>query len=136
MTPQSQRTKLVKSFDKTKLQGIHIHCPEGSIRKDGPSAGTAITVALYSLLNNKKIKHNLAITGEMSLQGKVTIIGGLELKILGGIKAGIKHFLFPKQNLKDYNKIIEKYEGKDVIPDDVIFRSVETIEEVLKLVFV
>ena len=136
LTPQSQRTKLVKSFDKTKLQGIHIHCPEGSIRKDGPSAGTAITVALYSLLNNKKIKHNLAITGEMSLQGKVTIIGGLELKILGGIKAGIKHFLFPKQNLKDYNKIIEKYEGKDVIPDDVTFRSVETIEEVLKLVFV
>ena len=72
----------------------------------------------------------------MSLQGKVTIIGGLELKILGGIKAGIKHFLFPKQNEKDYNKIIEKYKDKNVIPEDITFKSVETIEEVLKLVFV
>ena len=136
LTPQKQRTKLIKNFDKTKLQGIHIHCPEGSIKKDGPSAGTAITIALFSLLNNKKIKHNLAITGEMSLQGKVTIIGGLELKILGGIKAGIKHFLFPKQNLKDYNKILEKYKDKDVIPEDITFKCIETIEEVLKLVFV
>lgn len=136
LTAQKKRAKLIKDFDKSKLQGIHIHCPEGAIKKDGPSAGTAITIALYSLLNNKKIKHNLAITGEMSLQGKVTIIGGLELKILGGIKAGIKHFLFPKQNLKDYNKFYEKYKDKDVIPEDVIFTSVETIEEVLKLVFV
>lgn len=136
LTSSKTRNKLIKSFEKDKLQGIHIHCPEGAIKKDGPSAGTAITVALYSLLNNKKIKHNLAITGEMSLQGKVTIIGGLELKILGGIKAGIKHFLFPKQNEKDYNKIIEKYKDKDVIPEDITFKSVETIEEVLKLVFV
>ena len=84
LTPQKTKTKLLKDFEKTKLQGIHIHCPEGSIPKDGPSAGTAITIAIYSLLNKKKIKNDIAITGEINLQGKVTIIGGLHLKILGG----------------------------------------------------
>ena len=76
---------LLKKCEESKMQGIHIHVPEGATPKDGPSAGTAITVALYSLLTNKKIKHDVAITGEMCLQGKVTAIGGLDLKILGGI---------------------------------------------------
>ena len=80
LTDKKTKEKLLKSFDKTKLQGIHIHCPEGAVPKDGPSAGTAITVAIYSLLNNKPIKNKLAITGEMNLQEKVTAIGGLEFK--------------------------------------------------------
>ena len=127
---------LVKQFDETKCQGIHIHCPEGATPKDGPSAGTAITTVIYSLLSNRRINNKVAITGEMDLRGNVTIIGGLDLKILGGIAAGVKKFLFPKQNEKDYKKLREKYKDNESIFDGIEFHPVEKIEEVLDLVFV
>ena len=136
LTSKAKKTKLVKDFEKTKLQGIHIHCPEGAVPKDGPSAGTAITTAIYSLLNNKIIKKDVAITGEINLQGRVTAIGGLELKILGGMRAGVKTFIFPEENLKDHKKFMEKYEPKNIIPDDIKFISVSNIQQVLKIVFV
>jgi ATP-dependent Lon protease len=88
---------LLKTFKETLCQGIHVHCPEGSISKDGPSAGVAITIAIYSLLNNIPILNDVAITGEIDLQGNITAIGGLENKILGGIRSGIKTFLYPKE---------------------------------------
>jgi len=116
------------------LNGIHIHCPEGSTPKDGPSAGTAITTAIYSLLNNKKIKYNIAITGEICLNGNVTEIGGLDLKILGAIKAGVKEVLFPTENMKDYNDFIEKYKDSKLL-QDIKFHPVKTINEVFELVF-
>ena len=125
---------LVKSFEETKLQGMHIHVPAGSTPKEGPSAGTAITIALYSLLTNKKIKNTIAITGEICLQGNVTAIGGLDLKILGGIRANVKEFIFPKENDKDFQELMEKYKDSDIF-DDITFHSVETIDEVLELVF-
>jgi len=136
LTDKKTQDTLCKSFQKTKLQGIHIHCPEGATPKDGPSAGTAITVTIYSLLNNKKIKKDIAITGEINLQGKVSAIGGLELKILGGIKAGVKTFIYPEENIKDYNKFVEKYKDKDVYDDSITFIASNDIKEVLKLVFV
>ena len=117
------------------INGIHIHCPEGATPKDGPSAGTAITVAIYSLINNLPIPYNIAITGEITLDGKVTEIGGLDLKILGGIVSGIKTFIFPTENLKDYNDFINKYKETNEIPKDVTFINVSTIEEVLQIVF-
>tara|TARA_B100000900_G_scaffold416238_1_gene450440 strand:- start:8646 stop:11942 length:3297 start_codon:yes stop_codon:yes gene_type:complete len=135
LTDKKNQKSLCKEFEKTKLQGIHIHCPEGAVPKDGPSAGTAITIAIYSLLNKKIIKKNVAITGEINLQGKVSAIGGLDLKILGGIKAGVKTFIFPEDNKKDYNKFIEKYQDKNTIPDDVTFTSVKNIKDVLNMVF-
>ena len=92
--------KTLMKRKETSNQGIHIHCPEGSVPKDGPSAGTAITVALFSLFTNKKIKHDFAITGEISLQGNVTEIGGLDLKIIGGIQGGVKSFIYPEKNKK------------------------------------
>jgi ATP-dependent Lon protease len=118
----------------TKENGIHIHCPEGATPKDGPSAGTAITTVLYSLLNNKPIKNNVAITGEIILDGKVTEIGGLDLKILGGIKAGVKIFLYPKENEKDYDTFMEKYKDDEIICG-ISFYSIETIEEAFSLAF-
>ena len=136
LTDKKTQNKLSKHFDKTKLQGIHIHCPEGSVPKDGPSAGTAITVSIFSLLNKKKIKNNIAITGEINLQGKVSAIGGLELKILGGLKAGIKTFIYPDENQKDYLKFIEKYKNKNIISDDITFINVSDIKTVLNNVFV
>ena len=123
-----------KKFDETKMQGIHIHCPEGAVPKDGPSAGTAITCVLYSLLTNKKIKNTTAITGEINLQGYVTAIGGLDLKILGGIRGGVKQFIYPKENQKDYNKFIEKYGEKDFV-EGIQFHPVENIHQVLDLIF-
>lgn len=114
--------------------GIHIHCPDGSTPKDGPSAGTAITTALYSLFNNKKIKNTIAITGEITLDGNITAIGGLDLKILGGIKAGVKEFLYPKENEKDFNSFMEKYKD-DELTKDIVFHSVDHIDEVFDKVF-
>ena len=134
LTPDNRKTELLESFEKNKLQGIHIHCPEGAVPKDGPSAGTAITVTLFSLLNNKKIKHKLAITGEINLQGRVTAIGGLDLKILGGIRAGVKTFVFPEENDKSFKLFWEKYKEKEYLKD-ITFIKVDNIHEVLKIVF-
>ncbi len=135
LTSQKTREKLVKNFEKNKLQGLHIHCPEGAVPKDGPSAGTAITVAMFSLFNSKKIKNTIAITGEINLQGNVTAIGGLELKILGGIRAGVTEFIYPNENQKDFDDIMEKYKEKTYF-DGIKFHNVSNINEVLKLVFV
>jgi endopeptidase La len=112
-------------------KGIHIHCPEGAVPKDGPSAGAAITTAIYSLLNNVKIKHDIAMTGEISLDGTITEIGGLDLKILGGIRAGVKQFIFPRENLKDFQKFSEKC--KDKI-EHIQFHPVSCLDEVFNII--
>ena len=135
LTPQKTKDALLKQFEITKMQSIQIHCPDGSTPKNGPSAGTAITVCLYSLLNNKKIKNTMAITGEITLQGLVTKIGGLKLKILGGIRAGITEFIFPYENERDFNIFMEEYKLKPCI-QNIKFHKVKTIEEVLNIVFV
>ena len=126
------KTKLQKDHDTNKSRGIHIHCPEGAVSKDGPSAGTAITLAIYSLLNNKKINKEVAITGEIDLLGNVTAIGGLEDKILGGIRAGVKKFIFPKENEREYKEFCEKNRNYDTIE----FIMVEKVEETFKHIFV
>jgi len=135
LLPKTKRETLKKSFIKDFMQGLHIHVPEGATPKDGPSAGTAITVVMYSLFSGHKIKNDVAITGEICLQGKVTAIGGLNLKILGGIKAGVKHFLYPKENQKDFDDFYEKYENKSIF-EDIVFDPVENIDQVLKLVLI
>jgi endopeptidase La len=112
--------------------GIHIHCPDGSTPKDGPSAGTCITTAIYSLLNNLPIRNTVAITGEINLQGAVSMIGGLQLKILGAIKAGVKELMYPAENQKDFAKFIKKYEAYAC---GVVFHPVRTIEDVFSVLF-
>jgi ATP-dependent Lon protease len=135
LTDKSIKKQLKEEYSSDKnINGIHIHCPDNATPKDGPSAGTAITTAIYSLLNNKKIKYNIAITGEICLNGNVTEIGGLDLKILGAIKAGVKEVIFPKENSKDYDNFIEKYKDTPLL-QDIKFHSVNTIYEVFDLVF-
>lgn len=112
--------------------GIHIHVPEGATKKDGPSAGTAITVATFSLLTNRPIRHDIAITGEICLSGYVTAIGGLEQKILGGIKAGVKTFLFPSENDKDFKKFNDSYNEKGVL-DGIEFHQINNIQQAIEL---
>jgi len=126
--------KVKKKILGSNLGGVHIHCPEGSVPKDGPSAGTAITVAIYSLFMKKEIPNHIGITGEINLSGMVTQIGGLELKILGGIRGGITKFIFPLQNKKDFNKINEKYKDTDKFKD-ITFKMVENINDVVKEIF-
>jgi ATP-dependent Lon protease len=121
----------LKTLWKNNNQGIHIHCPEGATPKDGPSAGAAITIAIFSLLNGIKIDHKVGITGEISLDGKVTQIGGLELKILGGIRAGITEFIFPEENINDFKAIKQKHCEK---MKDIKFNSVSDIDEVFNII--
>ena len=113
--------------------GIHVHCPEGGTPKDGPSAGTALTVLFYSLYMNKKIRNDIAITGEISLQGKVLEIGGLEEKLQGAKKAGIKTALIPKDNVKDLIRINER--NPLLIDKNFKVIDVETINQVFEHVF-
>jgi ATP-dependent Lon protease len=124
----------IREKHSTILSGVHIHCPEGAVHKDGPSAGAAITTTIYSLFNDLKIKHNIAITGEISLDGFITEIGGLDLKILGAIKAGVKEILFPVENKKDYDKFFDKYKDDELIKG-IKFYPVSQIQEVFEIVF-
>jgi len=130
LTPNERKTELLEEMAKTKNQGIHIHCPEGGIKKDGPSGGCCITVAIYSLFNKKPIKNDVAITGEIDLHGNITAIGGLEYKILGGIKSGVVHFLFPEENQEDYMDILEKYSDQELFTD-IEFTMISKINDVI-----
>lgn len=112
--------------------GIHIHCPSGATPKDGPSAGTAITLAIISLLTSKKIKHNYAITGEIDLNGNVLKIGGLESKLNGAKRAGVNVVLCPKENQFD----IEKIRKKNMLEDDSFkIILVKNIKDCMKLMY-
>lgn len=105
---------------------IHIHVPEGAVPKDGPSAGITITTALASLLTNKKVPGNIAMTGEVSLRGNVMPIGGLKEKLMAAERAGVKKAFIPKDNIEDLKDIPEEIKEKiEVIP-------VTTVKEVLK----
>ena len=115
------------------VYGIHIHCPDISTKKDGPSATTAFTVLIYSLLNDIKIKSYFGITGETHFGLLLTEIGGLQDKIINSIKSGIKEFIFPKENVKDFEKIMEKYKDNKII-DGIIFHSIEHINDVFDLI--
>jgi hypothetical protein len=132
LTSESNKTLHIEK-NKISCYGVHIHCPDCSTQKNGPSALAAVTVVIYSLLNNIKIKNNFAVTGEMNMEGDIMEIGGLELKILGGIKSGIKEFIFPIDNKIDYENFIEKYKNNNLIKD-IKFHSVTTIQEIFILI--
>ena len=105
---------------------IHIHVPEGAIPKDGPSAGVTIVTALTSCLSKKPVDPNVAMTGEITLQGKVLKIGGLKAKILAAHRSGIKKVIIPKENEKDLEEIPQR------IKDEIEVITVENVAEVLK----
>jgi ATP-dependent Lon protease len=121
-----------KLSNDNKNSGIHIHCTSGGVGKEGPSAGTAVTAAIFSLFNDKPIRRDVAITGEIDLLGNVTAIGGLEYKISGSIRAGIKKILYPAENANDFRKLNEKRK----LPDNIEFVEVSNINDVLKEIFI
>ena len=89
--------------------GFHLHAPDSATPKDGPSAGAAFSTAFISRILNKKIRRDVAVTGEIDLVGNVTKIGGLEYKLFGAKKAGVKLVLVPKENEDDVKKIMAEY---------------------------
>ncbi len=106
---------------------VHIHVPAGAIPKDGPSAGVTMATALVSSLSRRSTRHDLAMTGEITLNGRVLPIGGVKEKVLGGVRAGIRHFLLPRENEPD----LEDLPG-DVL-DAIEVTAVSHLGEVLAL---
>ena len=106
---------------------IHIHVPDGATPKDGPSAGIAMCTALVSCLTGNPVKSEVAMTGEISLRGKVLPIGGLKEKLLAAHRGGIKTVIIPKDNVKDLEEIPENAKR------DLNIHAVETIDEVLSI---
>jgi ATP-dependent Lon protease len=111
-------------FDKT---DIHVHVPAGAIPKDGPSAGVAILTALVSLLTNRQVRPDLAMTGEITLRGLVLPVGGIKEKVLAARRAGIKHVILPDKNEKDLEEIPEH------VRKALHFHFVKEMEEVIKI---
>ena len=104
-----------------------MHIPEGATPKDGPSAGIAMLTSIFSVLTQRKVKKNLAMTGEITLRGKVLPVGGLKEKILAAKRAGIKEIILCKENEKDINEIKTEY------LDGLTFHYVTDMQEVLQL---
>ena len=106
---------------------LHIHIPEGAIPKDGPSAGITMATTIVSALTKIPVRKDVAMTGEITLRGKVLPIGGVKEKLLAAHRAGIKHIILPKDNEKDLQDL-----PKDIL-DVMSVTLVETMDEVLRI---
>ena len=123
----SENYKIPEDFFQT--HDIHIHIPEGAVPKDGPSAGITMTTAMLSAIIGKPVKANLAMTGEITLRGRVLAIGGLKEKLLAAKNAGITLVCVPKENEKDLEEISEEIkDGMDIL-------TVSRFDEVIKVAF-
>lgn len=136
LTSKERQKYLIETYNdvnNNNVCGIHVHCPGISTRKDGPSATTAFTTVIYSLFNDVKIKNTFGITGETSFDYKLSEIGGLEFKIIHSIPSGVTDFIFPEENRRDYEKILDKFKGNDILTG-IRFHCLETIDKVFDLI--
>ena len=108
---------------------IHIHVPEGAVNKDGPSAGVTVTTTLISLFTNKKVNRRIAMTGEITLRGRVLGIGGLKEKVIGAHRAGVRKIFIPLENEKDLDEIPEE------VKKDITFIPVQNYSEIYEELF-
>ena len=106
---------------------FHVHVPAGAIPKDGPSAGITMTTALVSLLTGRKVRHEIGMTGEVTLQGRVLPIGGVKQKVLAAHRAGITEVVLPRRNEIDIDDI------PDNVLDTVSIHIADTIDDVLAI---
>ena len=114
---------LPTAFDE---KDVHIHVPSGAIPKDGPSAGVTMTTALASLVSGRVVRADVAMTGEITLRGKVLPVGGIKEKVLAAHRAGIKTIILPKGNVRDLDDIPE------ALRRELEFVPVDTIAEVIQ----
>ena len=130
MLSEEEKQKILDDASNKKNFGLLVHTPEAATKKDGPSAGAAMTLAIYSVLSGKKINNNIAMTGEIDLWRNVKIIGGVHAKLSGAKAAGIKLALIPKENLDD----LEILRSDNLSPEDENFKIelIETFEDLLK----
>ena len=115
--------KFTEVFEK---KDFHIHVPEGAVPKDGPSAGITLTTAIVSAVTGRKVRNDIAMTGEITLRGKVLPIGGLKEKLMAAYRARMKKVLIPLANKRDLDKVPEEIKSK------LEFVFVEDINEVLE----
>ncbi len=115
------------SPDFYKTRDIHIHIPEGAVPKDGPSAGITMTTAMVSALSEVPVRHDVAMTGEVTLRGNVLPIGGLKEKTLAALRVGSKRVIIPFENKADYEEL------PDIVKDNMEFKFAKNMDEVLKL---
>jgi ATP-dependent Lon protease len=108
---------------------VHLHLPAGATPKDGPSAGITMALALHSLANNKRIRNTLAMTGELSLTGRVLPVGGIKEKVLAAKRAGIREIILPKENQKDLKEVPERHRK------GLKFYPVKSFQEVLDIAY-
>jgi ATP-dependent Lon protease len=124
---RSNWKKLGIDKDATKSIDVHVHVPEGAVKKDGPSAGIAIATALASALTNKKVKREIGMTGEVTLRGRVLEIGGVKEKVIAAHQAGLKEIILPKDNKRNLVKVPEK------IKKAFKFHFVDSLDDVFKI---
>lgn len=105
---------------------IHLHVPEGATPKDGPSAGIGMVTSIVSVLTNIPVRKDVAMTGEVTLRGRVLPIGGLKEKLLAALRGGIKTVLIPEENKKDLEEI------PDIVTKSLKIIPIKTVDEVLK----
>ena len=113
-----------------KNKDIHIHFPEGAVPKDGPSAGITMTVALISALTGTPVRRDIAMTGEVTLRGRVLPIGGLREKTMGALRAGVKTVIIPSDNEVDLENIDQ------AVRRQLSFRTAENVDDILDFVLV
>ena len=108
---------------------LHVHFPDGAVPKDGPSAGITVTMAIASLFSRRPVRHDVAMTGEITLRGKVLPVGGIKEKVIAAKSAGIKRVILPSKNEKDLVDVSK------TVQDALQFQFVDEIEQVLKFAF-
>ena len=133
--PMHIKARIKSEMKATGNFGLHIHCPEAATPKDGPSAGLAITTTIISLLTHIPVKNEIAMTGEINLNGYALEIGGLESKLYGAKRAGVKTVLIPRDNEKDLS-VIKMDEYNSALFEDFNIIIVDTIWDVLRNVLI
>jgi ATP-dependent Lon protease len=129
---RSRARRLGIRDDQFEKRDIHIHVPDGATPKDGPSAGIAMTTAFVSALTGIPVRADVAMTGEITLRGEVTAIGGLKEKLLAALRGGVKTVLIPEENVKDLQDIPENAKNQlEIVPvrwiDKVLEVALESV---------